>query len=368
MRTKFLNTAIGFLLCLTLSFGPAAGVITVRAEEADTIRYEDLRELLKSGNLALKKTISDYETNVNNYQEMWDTFKWEQDNMEDRAENGDYDEEMKALYNSNASMLKSSASRIYQQLDALQDERSTRSVEKSVDSYTYAAQTLMNSCSQLYSSLTVREKQVEALEAAYNAMVRKQEAGSATAAQVLEAKKSLDAGRSQAASLKEQADQSLYKLKVMLGLQNTSAQLSEMPGPDLSAVDAIDFEADKQKAIGNDKSVQSARHSKANSTAQYNQRFREVNEAEGTAEAGITAAYEDLQVKKGLYLAAEQAFQSASQVYQSLERKKQAGMLNNTQYLEGQVQYLQKKSARDIASMNLLQAYESYCWEVQGIS
>ena len=51
-----------------------------------------------------------------------------------------------------------------------------------------------------------------------------------------------------------------------------------------------------------------------------------------------------------------------------LQRKQQAGLLTSTEYLEGQAAYLEKKAAKETASMNLAAAYESYCWDVKGIS
>ena len=60
------------------------------------IEYGNLRELLKQGNLSLKESIEDYEDNINAYQEIWDTLKREQDNMEDKAEDMD-DEDSRNL-------------------------------------------------------------------------------------------------------------------------------------------------------------------------------------------------------------------------------------------------------------------------------
>ena len=95
-----------WLLSGVLSLSMAlSGTLTVLAEGADaglftetsaleqeaasremTVEYGNLRTLLKEGNLTLKKTIEDQEDSVNAYQEMWDTMKWEQDNLEDKAE------------------------------------------------------------------------------------------------------------------------------------------------------------------------------------------------------------------------------------------------------------------------------------------
>ena len=86
-------------------------------------------------------------------------------------------------------MLKSSASRIYSQLDTMTSEKSTRSLEKSADTFTMTAQTLMNSYNQMVQNVEYQEKRVESLQAAFEAMVRKQAAGTATQAQLKEAKK-----------------------------------------------------------------------------------------------------------------------------------------------------------------------------------
>ena len=143
--------------------------------------------------------------------------------------------------------------------------------------------------------------------------------------------------------------------------------VKENAEPDLAAIGAIDFESDKNKAIGNDSNVQNQRHSKAVSTAEMNQRFRQVDEAEGTAEASITAAYQELQARLLQYQAALESYAGAELVYQSQKRRQAAGMLSNTEYLQGEADYAKSKAAKETASMNLVQAYESYCWEVKGI-
>lgn len=352
----------------------ASAVIQEAASREMTVEYGNLRTLLKEGNLTLKKTIEDQEDSINAYQEMWDTMKWEQDNLEDKAEEMEDDADSKgmetaALYASNASMLKSSAKRIYNQIKNLTDEKSTRSIEKSADSYTYTAQTLMNSYNQMASNVKATEKSVNALEASYQSLVRKGQAGTATQAEVQDGQNRLEQARTSLASLKEQEKQLRFKLLNMLGLEDSeSVSIGAIPEPDLSAIGAIDFEGDKSKAIGNDSNVQSQRHSKAVSTAEINQRFRQVDEAEGTAEASITAAYQELQAQLLQYQAALESYTGAELVYQSQKRRQAAGMLSNTEYLQGEADYAKSKAAKETASMNLVQAYESYCWEVKGIS
>lgn len=55
-------------------------------------------------------------------------------------------------------------------------------------------------------------------------------------------------------------------------------------------------------------------------------------------------------------------------IYNSLQNKQSAGMLTNTEYLEGEASYLEKQAAWESASMALRQAYENYRWEVMGVS
>lgn len=335
-----------------------------------TVEYANLRALLKEGNLTLKKTIADQEDNTDAYQEMWDIIKREQVNMEDRAEDmTSGNNETAAIYSSNAAMLKSSASRIYRQLESLTDEKSTKSIEKSADSYTYTAQTLMNSYNQMVQKLNSSEKSVNALEASCQAMERKGAAGFATQAEIQAERNSLEQARVSLASLREQASSLRFRLLTLLGLADReNVAVGPMPEPDLEAIAAIDFETDKRKAIGNDSKVQSERHKKAAGTTQVSLRFKQVAAAEGTAEASIQAAYDTLGADLASYWSAMESYNSALLIYQSLQRKRAAGMLSNTEYLQGEADFAEKEAAMKIASMNLVGAYEAYCWEVKGIS
>lgn len=67
-------------------------------------------------------------------------------------------------------------------------------------------------------------------------------------------------------------------------------------------------------------------------------------------------------------MAAVDAYQSAELTYQALQRKKQAGMLDNTSWLQGEAAYLQAVADYGTASMGLVQAYEDYRWAVKGVS
>lgn len=318
----------------------------------------------------LKKSIDTYEDNVAAYEEIWSVMKWRQSDMEDLAEEAEEaGSENLALYTSNAAMLKNSASRIRKQIESLTSEKSTRSLEKSADSYTMAAQTLMNSYNQMVLNIEAQSKSVEVYQASSDETERKMAAGSATQAEAKAAGDRLKQAANSLASLQEQARQLRTQLLTMLGLaDDENVSIGSIPVPDLAAIDAVDFEADKAKAIGNSSSVQDARHASAASTAAVNRRFNQVDEAEGTAEADFTETYQEMIVSRTEYLAAAQAYESAQNTYRSLQVKKQAGLLKQSEYLQGEAEYLAAEAAMETASMNLVQAYENYCWTVKGIT
>ncbi|PNV62696.1 hypothetical protein C0033_06605 [Clostridium sp. chh4-2] len=362
------NRLLSIFLAAVLITG-AAAPISSQAEETQTVSYENLKELLKAGNLSLKSSYDSYYDNVKAYEEMRDTLKWQQLNLEGKADDlEDSDSETASVYSSNAASLKMSSSQLTKQIKTMNEEKSTKSLEKSADAMTMTAQTLMNSYNQMLCNIEAKEKSVEAQRASYSAVTIKNGMGSATEADVLSAEKSLLSAENSLASLKENASQLREQLLTMLGMGNSeSVVIGTIPEPDLGAIDAIDFETDRQKAVNNSSSVQSERHASAKGTANINQKFKKVEAAESEAAVSIESVYQTLLQRRIEYQAALEAYESACLSYQSLQIKQTAGMLSNTEYLQGEASYLEKKAARDVAGMTLYQAYETYQWEVKGI-
>lgn len=360
-------------LCIT----PAFAEETASAEEAAfsretgsaTVEYSNLSQLLIAGNLDLQEANDSYNTNKQNYQEMMETLRDEQDYMKLLAEKyKDTDPEAYAQYKANAAALGQSASQLSKRIEALNRKTSTISVTKNIDAYTMTAQTQMNSYNQMILNVAAREKSVEAAESVYQATLRKQAGGAATEADVMTASDNLLRQQNLLASYQQQAAQLRFNLLSLLGITDSeSVTIGTIPEPDLAAIDAIDFEADCQKAIGNNSSVQNARHANAGTYTEITQKTKNVAEAEGSAQAEITDAYQQLLASRASYTAAQDAYESSRIAYQSLQLKKQAGMLNEADYLQGEAEYLEALAAYQTASMNLYQTYENYCWSVKGI-
>ena len=82
----------------------------------------------------------------------------------------------------------------------------------------------------------------------------------------------------------------------------------------------------------------------------------------------MQSLYEQLKAAKLQYEGAEAAYQSASITYTSLQKKQQAGMLGQSDYLQGVADYYSALDARETAVVNLNQAWETYDWTVKGVS
>lgn len=334
-----------------------------------TVEYGNLRQLVQDGNLNLRQVIDDYEGNKQNYQDLLDTLREEQATMKFLAEQHEDDAEASAVYSANASALASSARQISNRIESLNRKGSIRSVETSIDNYSQMAQTQMISYHQMIQNLAAQEKKAQAAEASYQAAVTKSAAGLATAADVMAAADSLAQVKNTLSSYRQQAEQLRFGLLSLLGLEHTAdVTIGPIPEPDLSAIAAVDFESDKWTAVNNSSAVQNARHSSAGTTTEIRQRFSSVAEAEGAAEADILSCYQNLMASKTEYDAALESYESALLTWQGVQRKRQAGTVNETEYLEGEAAYLMVKAAKETASMKLVQAYETYCWEVKGVA
>ena len=362
---KFVRQGIAWVSAILIAGSVSFSVF---AEEGTTVTYENLSQLLIEGNLSLQQANDSYETNKKNYQELLDTLREEQEYMKFLAKQYEGTEE-EASYSANASILGSQASRISRQIESMNRKTQTLSLEKNIDAYTMTAQTLMNSYNQMIRNVEAKEKSVQAAEAAYQATSKKQSVGAATMTDVLKASDQLSQQKNLLASYQQRAGQLRFQLLSMLGIEDgETVTVGAIPQPDMEAIEAIDFESDKHKAINNNDSVKNVRRSYAGRSAEITRKAVEEMESTGNAENDIQAAYQKLQASKLEYQAALDAYESAWISYQSLQKKRQAGMLDQTDYLQGEADYLQALSDRETASMNLYQAYESYGWEVKGTS
>ena len=333
-----------------------------------SVDYNNLEQLVQN-NRSLKNALDNYTSSRETYENMLKTLEDERDYMKFMQEKYEDDAEAKATYKMNASMLNMSISQITKQLESQESKIQTTSRQKTIDSYVLTAQSLMRTYNQMNTKAQAEEKNYQAAQSSYQAALKKQSAGMATAADVMAASDTMQSAKNRYESYRQQASNARFNLLSALGL-DTSADIAigSVPLPDLSAIDVVDFNTDVEQAVGNSSSVQNARHQSAGTATEISVKSDQESQAEGTVRSRMQSLYEQLKAAKLQYEGAEAAYQSASITYASLQKKQQAGMLSQSDYLQGVADYYSALDAKETAVVNLNQAWETYNWTVKGVS
>ena len=191
----------------------------------------------------------------------------------------------------------------------------------------------------------------------------------ATAADVMAAADTMASAKNRYESYRQQAANARFNLLSNLGLEDSSTiTIGSVPLPDLAAIDAVDFASDVETAAGNSSSVQNARHQSAGTATELSVKSDKETQAEGTVRSQMQSLYDELKAAKLQYEGAANAYESASIAYASLQKKQQAGMLSQSDYLQGVADYYSALDAKESAVIQLNQAWETYNWTVKGVS
>ena len=342
------------------------------ADQTDTsvtcVDYNNLEQLVQN-NRNLKNVLDNYTSNKETYENMLKTLEDERDYMKFMQEKYEDDAEAKATYKMNASMLNMSISQITKQLESQESKTQTTSRQKTIDSYVLTAQSLMRTYNQMNTKAQAEEKNYQAAQSSYQAALQKQSAGMTTAADVMAASDTMQSAKNRYESYRQQASNARFNLLSALGLDTSvGIAIGSVPLPDLAAIEAVDFNSDMEQAIGNSSSVQNARHQSAGTATEISVKSDQESQAEGTVRSRMQSLYDQLKAAKLQYDGAEDAYQSASITYASLQKKQQAGMLSQSDYLQGVADYYSALDAKETAVVNLNQAWETYNWTVKGVS
>ena len=356
----------------------ASGNVTDQSDSLDTavqtdtsvtcVDYNNLEQLVQN-NRNLKNALDNYTSNKETYENMLKTLEDERDYMKFMQEKYEDDAEAKATYKMNASMLNMSISQITKQLESQESKTQTTSRQKTIDSYVLTAQSLMRTYNQMNTKAQAEEKNYQAAQSSYQAAMKKQSAGMATAVDVMAASDTMQSAKNRYESYRQQASNARFNLLSALGLDTSvGIAIGSVPLPDLAAIEAVDFNSDMEQAIGNSSSVQNARHQSAGTATEISVKSDQESQAEGTVRSRMQSLYDQLKAAKLQYDGAEAAYRSASITYAFLQKKQQAGMLSQSDYLQGVADYYSALDAKETAVVNLNQAWETYNWTVKGVS
>lgn len=400
MKTTFLKRTAAASLSVVLA---ASVPFTVLADQTDpNVAYEQEQQLLSDGHL----DYGEIEGRVKNYygpmKSAYDMAKGMVEDQADIAVNerimandllsqADVAEDMaeeqtgmdQAISAATAKALRQSARQMRNAASMMgQSLKKTSSTERQVDrqanSLIMNVQSMMNQYEQLVSQRVMAAKGVELARTARALQDTMQSQGMAVDSDVLSAAASLSSAQSQLASLDAGMEQ-IYKLLCSFTGYDPASGVTfgAIPSADLAAIDAIDVNADKEKAVNNNYNLISLRSSTGGgmtdfqarttkTTTQTENRLRNVEYSENTVRSDIQALYDQILEKHAAYDAAKTAYESGKMVWDAAQIQKQNGSLSQIQYLQQELAWLTTESGYHCAGLELQQAIQNYRWAVAG--
>lgn len=400
MKTTFLKRTAAASLSVVLA---ASVPFTVLADQTDpNVAYEQEQQLLSDGHL----DYGEIEGRVKNYygpmKSAYDMAKGMVEDQADIAVNerimandllsqADVAEDMaeeqtgmdQAISAATAKALRQSARQMRNAASMMgQSLKKTSSTERQVDrqanSLIMNVQSMMNQYEQLVSQRAMAAKGVELARTARALQDTMQSQGMAVDSDVLSAAASLSSAQSQLASLDAGMEQ-IYKLLCSFTGYDPASGVTfgAIPSADLAAIDAIDVNADKEKAVNNNYNLISLRSSTGGgmtdfqarttkTTTQTENRLRNVEFSENTVRSDIQALYDQILEKHAAYDAAKTAYESGKMVWDAAQIQKQNGSLSQIQYLQQELAWLTTESGYHCAGLELQQAIQNYRWAVAG--
>ena len=400
MKTTFLKRTAAASLSVVLA---ASVPFTVLADQTDpNVAYEQEQQLLSDGHL----DYGEIEGRVKNYygpmKSAYDMAKGMVEDQADIAVNerimandllsqADVAEDMaeeqtgmdQAISAATAKALRQSARQMRNAASMMgQSLKKTSSTERQVDrqanSLIMNVQSMMNQYEQLVSQRAMAAKGVELARTARALQDTMQSQGMAVDSDVLSAAASLSSAQSQLASLDAGMEQIYQLLCSFTGYDPASGvTFGAIPSVDLAAIDAIDVNADKEKAVNNNYNLISLRSSTGGgmtdfqarttkTTTQTENRLRNVEYSENAVRSDIQALYDQILEKRAAYDAAKTAYESGKMVWDAAQIQKQNGSLSQIQYLQQELAWLTTESGYHCAGLELQQAIQNYRWAVAG--
>lgn len=222
---------------------------------------------------------------------------------------------------------------------------------------------------QALASKELVDTAAELSQAAYDSTLTQRNLGMATEADVQSALKALQSAQAQQQSLADTLTSLKRNLQFMTGWSyDADVEIGTPPAPDLARIDAMNPEQDLTAAIGNNYTLLGQRRISAKSTADLDAKMRTLEESEAKIKTQLDTLYQQVLQNKTAYEASLLALESANLTMEGNEKKYAMGMLGKLEYLQLKLACLQQKMSADAASLNLVQAIESYGWAVEGLA
>ena len=223
--------------------------------------------------------------------------------------------------------------------------------------------------SQLELESAKEQKQI--LENAHAAAVTQQRAGIVTEVAVLSAKEAILEQEKTITRLEQEIENTRQSLIIMLGWKGSDQpEIREIPQVKMDEMMALDLNADKQTALKNNYTLRINQRKLENAEDADNKQNiqRTIQGNERQIGVSVTNAWNSLQSAKLSY---EQTVADAETAERDMEltgQKWNAGIITKYAYEQQQVTLSAKKRAVETASLSLLEALETYRWNVNGLA
>lgn len=278
----------------------------------------------------------------------------------------------------NARKMRSAAASLDRSLSR-SEASSEKQLNRQVNALVMSVQSLMNQYEQLLSQRQVAAKGLELSQAAQALQQTMQAQGMAVDGDVISAAAQLSSTQAGLNALDAGIEQ-IHKLLCNFtgwGLDG-NPEIGPVPSADIEAISAIDVNADKERAVGNNYQLISLRGSSdggmtdlqnrtTKSTTQRANKLRNVEYSENTVRSDIQTLYDTILEKKAAYDSAATAYESAKIAWNAAQIQKQNGSLSQIQFLQQELSFLQAQSGFQCADLSLRQAMEDYNWAVRGV-
>ena len=231
------------------------------------------------------------------------------------------------------------------------------------------AQNLMNQYYQLQENLKTAQFSRELAEASLNSTSVRQSLGMATENDVLNAKEAVKAAESAIITIESSIRSVKQNLQVMTGwTYDAEPEIAPMPELDVSRIDGMDPETDREKALEANYTLLVDRRKLENSDNTLNRQIQEQTIAndEQKIASGLTDLYSSVLQARDAYTQAVSAKELEENALAAAQKKYELGMIGQLEYLQARNSCLEKQADLRVKELSLQAAMDAYDWALKG--
>lgn len=235
----------------------------------------------------------------------------------------------------------------------------------------YQAQQMMVTYEQSRYNLENLQSARNLLQAQYDAVAARRNAGMATEAEVLSALKSVQDQDAAILAAQKSADNVHRGLCLMLGWQvDGQPDIKDVPEPDLNRIASMNPDGDLETALANSYDVRYYEKKAGNLTSQYliESNQASIQNAKDNVAKSLKAQYNTVLTSRDSLNAAVMALDVAAVNLNTATVKKAVGEITDLEYQNTLNSYTSAKNTVETDKLQLLLAIEAYDWNVKGLA